>query len=101
MAKTCLERNGNLEVAGVAPKKIFGSCASPNGGQRGSLFVFNPTSGTLEVRADLRLKVEQALRAEARRFQLRLYLRLAGLYISQLSLQARYARLRVLSYFGG
>ena len=72
---------------GIAGDRIYGRLESP----------LNPTTRTLEVPADLRLKIENALRAEARRTQLRLYFRLPGLYLHKFGLQARFATLKLYS----
>lgn len=97
MADISLERKDKFEAARVTSKIILGFGPAFYRRERRSLFVLNPATGTLEVRADLRLKVEHALRAEARRLQLRLYLSLSRLYLRKIGLQVGYAGLQMAS----
>jgi hypothetical protein len=50
-------------------KKSSSSGAVVDGRKNGSSFVVNPATGALEVSVDLKLKIENALRAEVRRLQ--------------------------------
>jgi hypothetical protein len=99
--KADLKRNFGIESACVAAEKVFGPGAAADRCERGSLFVLNPATGALEVRADLRLKVENAIRAEARRIQFRLYCGLPFLYVRKIGLQLRYAALQASSKIAG
>lgn len=65
--------------------------------ERRSGLVYNPTTGTLEVSADLRRKARKAIAAELRALKLRLYLGLADLYLRKLSLATKGAFLNVVS----
>jgi hypothetical protein len=81
-------RNDDVSPTGVAPQDIvLGRTA--NWRQIRSNFFLNPTTGTLEVRPDARLKVKNALLRETRRMKLRLYMRLALLYFAQFSIECR------------
>ena len=87
-------------VAPTAPKKIVLRIRG-DGRQRHFRFVPNPATGALEVPADLRAEIADALMAEMRRFQLRLYLHLAQLYLLKLRLQAQCALQKVVGYLKG
>jgi hypothetical protein len=101
MSEILLDSGGtHLKSAGVTPPEIFMASAAPDGRKHRPFFVLNPATGALEVPANLRPKVEKALRAEARRLQLRFYRRLLGLNLSKLRLQTRRAVLQVIGKFG-
>jgi hypothetical protein len=87
-----------FKLTDVAAEQVVSSIAG-DGRKRGTKFVVNPTTGALELPADLRLKVIKALRSEARRCQFRAYFRLPGLYLRKLGLQARYAGVSVFGHF--
>jgi hypothetical protein len=61
-------KQGELKVADVTFKKILGVGAR-NREDRGSRFMVNPTTGTLEVSIDLRLKARKAFEIEVRRMK--------------------------------
>jgi hypothetical protein len=84
----------------VAAEDVLSRVAG-DGAKRRSRFVLNPTTGALELPADLRLKVENALRTEAYRLQLRLYFHLPSLYLRKLGLQVRSAALKLLCKLAG
>jgi hypothetical protein len=92
-------RQGELKVADVAFKKILGVSAR-NREHRGSRFMVNPTTGTLEVSIDLRLKVRKALKREVRRMEYGLYLTLTRLYVLKLWLECSGACLKFVNNFG-
>jgi hypothetical protein len=89
------DRNGQVQAAFVASKKVFGVCSARNSGQGRSLFEVDPTTGALVVRPEHRLKVEKALRREAKRIYLRLLFRRLRLQIDYFALQRRLALLIV------
>jgi len=86
---------GDFKAANAASEKIFAPSGTADRGERGSLFVLDPATGTLEVRADLRLKAGSSFRAEARHIQLRLYISLSRLYLRKFGLQAKHAALHL------
>ena len=51
----------------------------------------DPAVGALEIAPNVRLKARKAIKAELRRIKIRLYLRLADLYVRKLLLSVRYA----------
>jgi hypothetical protein len=86
--------DGDFKMTTAAAKQI-GARITRDGVKYRSNFTLNPTTGALELPVHQRLKLENALRAEARRLQLRLYFRLPGLYLRKLALQARYTALNL------
>ena len=92
-------RQGELKVADVAFKKILGVSAR-NREHRGSRFMVNPTTGTLEVSIDLRLKARKALEREVRRMRYGLYFTLTRLYVLKLWLECSGACLKFIDNFG-
>jgi hypothetical protein len=92
-------RQGELKVADVTFKKILGVGAR-NREHRGSRFMVNPTTGTLEVSIDLRLKARKALEREVRRMRYGLYLTLTRLYFLKLWLECSGACLKFVNNFG-
>jgi hypothetical protein len=89
MADVSLGRSAHFKSASVAAPEILAVSASPNRGKYRPFFVLNPATGALEVPADLRLKVHEALLAEARCIQLGLKRRRLGLHIRKFGLQLR------------
>jgi hypothetical protein len=98
---TILSGKRDLIAAAPTAEKVLASSATSYRSEHRSRFVVNPTTGALEVPSDLRLKVIDAIRRDARRYQRRLYLRLPGLYLRKFVLQVRYAALSIASKFGG
>ena len=92
-------RQRELKVADVAFKKVLGVSAR-NREHRGSRFMVNPTTGTLEVSIDLRLKARKALEREVRRMRYGLYLTLTRLYVLKLWLECSGACLKFVNNFG-
>ena len=83
-------------MADVAFKKILGVSAR-NREHRGSRFMVNPTTGTLEVSIDLRLKARKALEREVRRMRYGLYLTLTRLYVLKFWLECSGACLKFIN----
>ena len=75
------------------PKDILaaGPACRLNGRSR---FITNPATGALEIPPDLGAEIEQALRREARRIALRLYIQLPLLYFAKLCLDIAELRLK-------
>lgn len=92
-------RQRELKVADVAFKKVLGVSAR-NREHRGSRFMVNPTTGTLEVSIDLRLKARKALEREVRRMRDGLNLTLTRLYVLKLRLECSGACLKFVNNFG-
>lgn len=82
-------RDGKRRFTLAALKKILGVGAPADGTQRRSLFVEDPATGALVVRPEYDLKIQKALRAEAKRIQQRLYLRYLRLQLTKFLLQRR------------
>src|ERR1700681_3493143 len=86
-------QNGDFQTTITAPEKVLGARSAPNRDQRCSLFEVDPTTGALKVRPEHRLKIEKALRAEAKRIYQRLLLRRLRLQVEYFALQSRLALL--------
>lgn len=70
----------------MAPHDVIAGLAR-YGPKGRSNFFYNPTTGTLEIRADARAKIKKTLLRDARRLKLRLYLRYMFLYFGLLRLE--------------
>jgi hypothetical protein len=90
-------RDFDHQIADATPKKVVLRIRR-NRGQGSLRFVTNPATGALEIPADLRAEIAYSLMAEMRRFQLRLYQRLALLYLLKFRLQAQCAFQNVAGY---
>ena len=88
--------SGNKEVgaADVAAHDVV-DVLGGNSSKVRSAFVADPATGALVLRPDLGLKFEKALRREARVIAIRLYLKLLPLYLFNLRLKFRKARLNL------
>jgi hypothetical protein len=69
------------------------------GDQREWVLMFNPATGTLDFRPDLRSKVDRALRRSVYCFAFRLYLRLSGINLRVFLIERRKARLKAVRQF--
>jgi hypothetical protein len=98
MTDAFLEIDTKFRTAFGAFKQIFAFRFGTPRLQRRVRFVENPTTGALELPVDLRLKLCEALRADARRLQRGLYFRLPSLYLRKFLLQTRYLSLRLRHY---
>jgi hypothetical protein len=69
-----------FEAAGSAAERVSSFCVPFGGDQSGTAFVIDPAAGALEIRSDLRSKIERAFGRDTYLFPLRCYLDLPGLY---------------------
>jgi hypothetical protein len=88
--------NHEFKMTGVATKYINRRFAG-DGAKPRSKVTLDPATGALIIPVDLRLKIENALRTEARRSQLRLYLRFPVLYLRKFGLEVRQLGLKLVS----
>lgn len=71
----------------IASEKIALTCPPADGRKSGSLFILDPTTGTLVVKAEHRDKVARSLDRAARRLKFFLYVELLRLNILKFTLQ--------------
>jgi hypothetical protein len=91
-----LETQGEVALTSIAPEIVNVSCAAPDRTEACGRFVFNPTTGALEIVPAYRDKAANALIRKLRRTKLRLYFIFARLYCLKFALQSRSAVLRLL-----
>jgi hypothetical protein len=96
-ANLSLERHREFKITNGASEKVFANGAG-DWFQGGSRLVSNPTTGTLEITPDLRMKARKAIMAEVRRMKVRLYLNCARLYLRKFLLSCKSTRLNVVGY---
>jgi len=102
MTDVWLKRDRKFKATVATPEKVFSLCtASAHRCESSSSFALNPATRTLEILPNLRLKTVEALRGEARRFQLLLNCRSLGLDLCKLTLEARVAGFQMTSKFRG
>lgn len=80
-------RSREVGPARVARQNVNMVRAFPNGGERRSAFVTDPTTGALVLRPDLELKFERSMKRVVRRMKRDLYLHLAFLYFIKFRLK--------------
>jgi hypothetical protein len=90
---------GDLSMAVGTAENIKPICAAPDWLKDCDRFVFDPTTGTVQIAPAYRDKFAKALIREVRRMKLRLYLTFARLYLQKFVLECRGATARVHSYF--
>ena len=83
-------------MTAIAPEIVNVSCAAADRTEACGRFVFNPTTGALEIARAYWDKAAKAVMRDLRRPKLRLYFVFARLYCLKFALQNRSAVLRLL-----